>query len=146
MCSSSPSLTTYRLPMSSSQTFRPTSRSKVWEISLLVWVPLAQLVSPLLSAFRPLMATKVKIMWPRGENAPGPGADMTAARRNRNSGLSGFVSFMRRKDAEAALKEFGWIRLQGEGLSFKRRMEQSRSNCRQADVWSVDPAVLFVIY
>jgi hypothetical protein len=45
-------------------------------------------------------------MWPRGENASGPGADMTAARRNRNSGLSGFVSFMRRKDAEAALKEF----------------------------------------
>ena len=49
---------------------------------------------------------KVKIMWPRGDNASGPGADMTAARRNRNSGLSGFVSFMRRKDAEAALKEF----------------------------------------
>ncbi|KAH9176395.1 hypothetical protein EDB89DRAFT_1941163 [Lactarius sanguifluus] len=48
----------------------------------------------------------VKIMWPRGDAAPGPGADMTAARRNRNSGLSGFVSFMRRKDAEDALKEF----------------------------------------
>jgi hypothetical protein len=49
---------------------------------------------------------KVKIMWPRGDNAVGPGADMTAARRNRNSGLSGFVSFMKRRDAEAALKEF----------------------------------------
>jgi U2-associated protein SR140 len=45
-------------------------------------------------------------MWPRGDNASGPGADMTAARRNRNSGLSGFVSFMKRRDAEAALKEF----------------------------------------
>jgi hypothetical protein len=73
---------------------------------LLVWVLLAQLVSPSLSAFRSLIATKVKIMWPRGDNASGPGADMTAARRNRNSGLSGFVSFMRRKDAEGALKEF----------------------------------------
>ncbi|KAI9508225.1 hypothetical protein F5148DRAFT_1198407 [Russula earlei] len=41
----------------------------------------------------------VKIMWPRGDGASGPGADMTAARRNRNSGLSGFY-------AEAALKEF----------------------------------------
>ena len=73
---------------------------------MLVWVLLAQLVSPSLSAFRSLIATKVKIMWPRGDNASGPGADMTAARRNRNSGLSGFVSFMKRKDAEAALKEF----------------------------------------
>jgi U2-associated protein SR140 len=52
------------------------------------------------------LATKVKIMWPRGDSASGPGADMTTARRNRNSGLSGFVSFMKRKDAEAALKEF----------------------------------------
>lgn len=54
----------------------------------------------------PLITNKVKIMWPRGDGAVGPGADMTTARRNRNSGLSGFVSFMRRKDAEAALKEF----------------------------------------
>jgi U2-associated protein SR140 len=54
----------------------------------------------------PLITNKVKIMWPRGDGALGPGADMTTARRNRNSGLSGFVSFMRRKDAEAALKEF----------------------------------------
>ena len=54
----------------------------------------------------PLMVDKVKIMWPRSDAALGPGADMTAARRNRNSGLSGFVSFMKRKDAEAALKEF----------------------------------------
>ncbi|KAI0266790.1 hypothetical protein BC834DRAFT_873532 [Gloeopeniophorella convolvens] len=48
----------------------------------------------------------VKIMWPRGDAPHGPGADMTAARRQKNSGLSGFVSFMKRKDAEAALKEF----------------------------------------
>jgi len=44
-------------------------------------------------------------MWPRGDVVAGPGGDMTASRRNRNSGLSGFVSFMKRKDAEAALRE-----------------------------------------
>ncbi|KAG1737688.1 hypothetical protein EDB19DRAFT_1895829 [Suillus lakei] len=47
----------------------------------------------------------VKIMWPRGDIVSGPGGDMTASRRNRNAGLSGFVSFMKRKDAEAALRE-----------------------------------------
>ncbi|KAG1734693.1 uncharacterized protein EDB91DRAFT_582463 [Suillus paluster] len=47
----------------------------------------------------------VKIMWPRGDVVSGPGGDMTASRRNRNAGLSGFVSFMKRKDAEAALRE-----------------------------------------
>ena len=31
---------------------------------------------------------------------------MTATRRNKNAGLSGFVSFMKRRDAEAALREF----------------------------------------
>ncbi|KZT26721.1 hypothetical protein NEOLEDRAFT_1155466 [Neolentinus lepideus HHB14362 ss-1] len=53
----------------------------------------------------------VKIMWPRGDNTVGPGADMTATRRTKNAGLSGFVSFMKRKDAEAALREldgFDW--------------------------------------
>jgi U2-associated protein SR140 len=45
-------------------------------------------------------------MWPRGDIAHGPGGDMTASRRNKSTGLSGFVSFMRRKDAEAALREF----------------------------------------
>ncbi|KAI0051920.1 hypothetical protein FA95DRAFT_1580392 [Auriscalpium vulgare] len=53
----------------------------------------------------------VKIMWPRTDATQGPGADMTATRRNKNAGLSGFVSFMRRKDAEAALREldgFDW--------------------------------------
>ncbi|KAI6026159.1 hypothetical protein BKA83DRAFT_4239283 [Pisolithus microcarpus] len=48
----------------------------------------------------------VKIMWPRGDIGSGPGGDMTASRRNRNAGLSGFVSFMKRKHAEAALREF----------------------------------------
>ncbi|KAI0745783.1 hypothetical protein C8Q76DRAFT_40537 [Earliella scabrosa] len=48
----------------------------------------------------------VKIMWPRSDASHGPGADMTATRRNKNAGLSGFVSFMKRRDAEAALREF----------------------------------------
>lgn len=50
-------------------------------------------------------------MWPRGDGTVGPGADMTASRRTKNAGLSGFVSFMRRKDAEGALREldgFDW--------------------------------------
>lgn len=45
-------------------------------------------------------------MWPRTDGTVGPGADMTASRRTKNAGLSGFVSFMKRKDAEAALREF----------------------------------------
>jgi U2-associated protein SR140 len=55
--------------------------------------------------------TKVKVMWPRGDATVGPGGDMTATRRTKNAGLSGFVSFMKRKDAEAALREldgFDW--------------------------------------
>ncbi|KAA1476033.1 hypothetical protein DENSPDRAFT_826777 [Dentipellis sp. KUC8613] len=48
----------------------------------------------------------VKVMWPRSDATHGPGADMTATRRNKNAGLSGFVSFLKRKDAEAALREF----------------------------------------
>lgn len=50
-------------------------------------------------------------MWPRTDATGGPGRDMTASRRNNNAGLSGFVSFMKRKDAEAALREldgFDW--------------------------------------
>jgi U2-associated protein SR140 len=53
----------------------------------------------------------VKIMWPRSDGTQGPGADMTNSRRNKSTGLSGFVSFMKRKDAEAALREldgFDW--------------------------------------
>ena len=44
-------------------------------------------------------------MWPRGDGV-GPGADMTASRRAKSAGLSGFVSFMKRRDAEDALREF----------------------------------------
>ncbi|KAJ3571692.1 hypothetical protein NP233_g3593 [Leucocoprinus birnbaumii] len=47
----------------------------------------------------------VKIMWPRADATVGPGADMTASRRSK-AGLSGFVSFMKRRDAEEALREF----------------------------------------
>ncbi|KAF9222577.1 hypothetical protein BS17DRAFT_783065 [Gyrodon lividus] len=53
----------------------------------------------------------VKIMWPRGDGTNGPGSEMTVSRRSRNTGLSGFVSFMKRKDAEVALREldgFEW--------------------------------------
>ncbi len=45
-------------------------------------------------------------MWPRTDATVGPGADMTATRRTKNSGLSGFVSFMKRRGAEAALRDF----------------------------------------
>lgn len=45
-------------------------------------------------------------MWPRTDGTAGPGADMTSSRRTKNSGLSGFVSFMKRRDAEEALREF----------------------------------------
>ncbi|KAG6845299.1 hypothetical protein H0H87_011149 [Tephrocybe sp. NHM501043] len=48
----------------------------------------------------------VKVMWPRTDASVGPGADMTASRRTKSTGLSGFVSFMKRKDAERALREF----------------------------------------
>ncbi|KAF8210496.1 hypothetical protein K438DRAFT_1916860 [Mycena galopus ATCC 62051] len=53
----------------------------------------------------------VKIMWPRTDASVGPGADMTNSRRTKSTGLSGFVSFMKRKDAEQALREldgFDW--------------------------------------
>ncbi|KAL5485377.1 hypothetical protein ACEPAI_8019 [Sanghuangporus weigelae] len=53
----------------------------------------------------------VKIMWPRGGPSVGPGADITAARSNRTVGLTGFVSFMKRKDAEIAVHDmdgFDW--------------------------------------
>ncbi|TFK23911.1 hypothetical protein FA15DRAFT_680928 [Coprinopsis marcescibilis] len=48
----------------------------------------------------------VKIMWPRGDATAGPGADMTNSRKIKSSGLSGFVSYMKRRDAEEALREF----------------------------------------
>lgn len=45
-------------------------------------------------------------MWPRSDATMGPGADMTASRRSKSSGLNGFVSFMTRRDAEDALRQF----------------------------------------
>ncbi|KIM45267.1 hypothetical protein M413DRAFT_66140 [Hebeloma cylindrosporum] len=48
----------------------------------------------------------VKVMWPRSDATIGPGADMTASRKSKNTGLNGFVSFMTRRDAEDALREF----------------------------------------
>ena len=50
-------------------------------------------------------------MWPRGDATQGPGAYMTASRTKRSAGLSGFVSFMKRKDAETAVRDidgFDW--------------------------------------
>lgn len=46
-------------------------------------------------------------MWPRGEDFSlgGAGAGITGLRNQRSAGLTGFVSFMRREDAEYALKE-----------------------------------------
>ena len=50
-------------------------------------------------------------MWPRGDAMnTGPASDMNT-RRSRTTGLSGFVAFMKRKDAEDALREldgFDW--------------------------------------
>ncbi|KIY74396.1 hypothetical protein CYLTODRAFT_416235 [Cylindrobasidium torrendii FP15055 ss-10] len=47
----------------------------------------------------------VKVMWPRTDGTMGPGTDMTASRRAKNTGLSGFVSYMTREDAEDAVRE-----------------------------------------
>lgn len=55
--------------------------------------------------------SKLKIMWPRNDGPAGPGTDMNMSRRSKNSGFSGFISFMKRKDAEAAMREldgFNW--------------------------------------
>lgn len=87
----------------------------------------------------------VKIMWPRGDVVAGPGGDMTSSRRNRNAGLSGFVSFMKRKDAEAALREIdgldwggsilrvGWskaVPMAAKALYVPSRASRSRSRSR----------------
>jgi hypothetical protein len=50
-------------------------------------------------------------MWPRGDNSSGVGGDITSSRKSRSSGLSGFVQFMKRKDAENCVREmdgFDW--------------------------------------
>lgn len=50
-------------------------------------------------------------MWPRGDATnTGPASDMNS-RRTKSTGLSGFVAFMKRRDAEEALREldgFDW--------------------------------------
>jgi U2-associated protein SR140 len=63
-------------------------------------------ILPFLLQLTPNLFLQVKVMWPRTDATVGPGADMTASRRTKSAGLSGFVSFMKRKDAEAALREF----------------------------------------
>ena len=45
-------------------------------------------------------------MWPRTDVTVGPGADPATSRRPKSTGLNGFVSFMTRRDAEDALREF----------------------------------------
>lgn len=54
---------------------------------------------------------QVKIMWPRGDGTSGVGADITSSRKSKSAGLSGFVQYMKRKDAEACVREmdgFDW--------------------------------------
>lgn len=46
----------------------------------------------------------VKIMWPRGDEDTSIGAGITSSRRSK-AGLSGFVAYMRRVDAEVAVRE-----------------------------------------
>jgi U2-associated protein SR140 len=55
-------------------------------------------------------------MWPRNDGSTGPGAEMTQARKTKNTGLSGFVSFMKRKDAEAAVRELDGMDWNGNTL------------------------------
>jgi U2-associated protein SR140 len=58
----------------------------------------------------------LKIMWPRGGLEGGPGAGMTSVRRSNMSGLSGFVAFMRRRDAERAIRELDGYEWEGSVL------------------------------
>lgn len=55
-------------------------------------------------------------MWPRSDSTFGPGADLTAARKSKGAGLNGFVSYMIRRDAEDALREFDGFDWQGSVL------------------------------
>ena len=55
-------------------------------------------------------------MWPRSDSTFGPGADLTAARKAKGTGLNGFVSFMTRRDAEDALRSFDGYEWQGSVL------------------------------
>lgn len=52
------------------------------------------------------MSLLLQIMWPRGEDmVGGAGAGITALRNTRSAGLTGFVCYMQRVDAEYAMKE-----------------------------------------
>ncbi|KAL4074175.1 hypothetical protein J3A83DRAFT_4234125 [Scleroderma citrinum] len=104
----------------------------------------------------------VKIMWPRGDIGSGPGGDMTASRRNRNAGLSGFVSFMKRRHAESALRELdgcewggsvlrvGWSKavpmgnkplyvVTGRSRSNSRSRSRGRHSRERSRSWSYSP-------
>ncbi|KAF8200699.1 hypothetical protein BJ912DRAFT_1019728 [Pholiota molesta] len=48
----------------------------------------------------------VKIMWPRSDIPVASAVDPSANRRPKGTGLNGFVSFMTRRDAEEALRQF----------------------------------------
>ncbi|PPQ62946.1 hypothetical protein CVT24_006186 [Panaeolus cyanescens] len=102
----------------------------------------------------------VKIMWPRMDGTVGPGADMTATRKAKSTGLNGFVSYMTRRHAEEALREFdgcewggtilrvGWSKAVPLApkpmyvLSHKpassRSRSRSRSRSKERDNWSRD--------
>lgn len=50
-------------------------------------------------------------MWPRSDATSGVGADITSSRKSKSAGLSGFVQYMKRRDAEACVREldgFDW--------------------------------------
>ncbi|PVG00341.1 hypothetical protein CPB86DRAFT_729426 [Serendipita vermifera] len=55
--------------------------------------------------------TSIKIMWPRGDPR-----ENNTDRRSKSGGLSGFVSFKRRRDAEIALKELDGMAWAGSTL------------------------------
>lgn len=64
-------------------------------------------VSPTLDAFpfnRNIL--QIKIMWPRGDGGPG---DALSNRRSKSGGLTGFVSFKRRREAELALRKLDGV-------------------------------------
>ena len=106
---------TCRRPIYTSAIFLPTSPSNLWVFSL----PSADLsdrfVPPRVSHLRAsesndlsFLGCQVKIMYPRLDD-PRSNADASELGVRRvgiRAGLSGFVSFMKRPDAEQAIKDF----------------------------------------